>query len=178
MAEAQKQIETAKTNVKNMSETVAENVKQVDSQVRSLKTLQDVDFELIKARSSESFTLRAHDSIELQLPDLERLCADPNTQSRLIVKFSVKGLGTSFNIYWRVRRDDGSEVSEGVQRIKSQKTQESLEEDAFTLKDTAYEATVEFANYGIFAHDFVVLKVKPLRNVIPCKQETSAKTTH
>jgi hypothetical protein len=170
-----KEINAAKTNVKNMSDTVAEKVKEVNSQVQSLKTLQDVNFELVKARSAESVTLRAHDSIELKLPDLEHLCADPNTQSDLHVKFTVEGLGTSFNLHWRVRRDDDSEVSEGAQLIKSQKTHTSLDENTFSLKNTPYEVVVEFANYGIFAHDFVVLKVRPQRKAVPCKQETSAK---
>jgi hypothetical protein len=139
----------------------------VDEQVKSLKSLQTVNYELIKARSSESITLRAHQSYVMQLPDLDNLILNPNSKSHLWVTFKVLGLGKHFDISWKVQRDDGFVVSNGTQLIVASQKRMSMSDIPYPLTNTPYEFVVEYSNYGIFAHDFVVLKVRPVRKTAP-----------
>jgi hypothetical protein len=94
----------ATKDVEEISKKVGLRFGQVESQVNSLKNLENVNYELIKARSLESITLRAHQSYRLQLPDLKSLDADPNAQSHLLVIFSVNGLGKHFKLFWKWKR--------------------------------------------------------------------------
>lgn len=105
-----KKIEEARANVETASQEVGE-------QVKSLKSLQTVNYELVKSRSSESITLRAHQSYVMQMPDLESLIVNPNSKSHLWITFKVEGLGKNFDLSWKVQRDDGSVVSNGTQPI-------------------------------------------------------------
>lgn len=169
------EIESARTKVEETTDKVDETYRQVETQVKSLKRLEDVNLELIKARTSESIILRAHQSSELQLPDLTRLSANRNTQAHLWVTFGVEGLGRSFKLFWRVRRDDGTEVSKGTQQIKAPEKQSGviISRAPFALTGTPYEVLVEYENFGLFAHDFVVLRVRPQRQAAPSIRETS-----
>lgn len=106
----------------------------------------------------------------MQMPDLESLIVNPNSRSHLWLTFKVDGLGKHFDISWKVQRDDGSIVSNGTQPIVAAEKQISMSDIPYPLTNTPYEFIVEYSNYGIFAHDFVVLKVRPVRRGAPSKQ--------
>jgi hypothetical protein len=152
--EANKKVELQRQEVSNFTDTVR-------AQVSSVKSLEQLNEELLKTRTTEFVFLRERRHYTVRLPSICQKDLNKPTPLSYKVTFRVDSVKNKFTVYWTVDNEgQPNEVNPSEMKWDIKERPKDQKDSPYIyLKGTPYIATLEQVYGGFFSSELVVIKV-------------------